>query len=147
MSNWNYRIIKKLNKDDRVYEIHEVYYHENGTIEGWTEDALHPMGESLAELKSEISCYIQAFRLPVLIEVSNEGKCELIEEKETTELNDGHYHEFLDRVFVAIDFFNNSVGAHPVARKIPEIRSSVEAVDNLMGELYVKAGGSFCRKN
>jgi len=89
MSYWNYRIIKKQNKDDRLYEVHEVHYNESGTIVSWTEEALHPMGESLAELKAEISHYLQAFRLPVLKELSNEGRAGLVEENETVELNNG----------------------------------------------------------
>lgn len=37
MSHWNYRVIRKVNKDtgDVVYQIHEVYYSEAGEIEDW----------------------------------------------------------------------------------------------------------------
>ena len=41
MSFWNYRVIHKYHEenDTLTYHIQEVYYDENGSIEGWTESA------------------------------------------------------------------------------------------------------------
>jgi len=59
MMTWNYRIIHH-NEDESYYGLHEVYYDENGAIDGWTEDALivgdtkDEILETLAMMKSDI---------------------------------------------------------------------------------------------
>ena len=35
---WNYRIMKRDLDGVTVYEIHEVYYKDNGEVEMWTEE-------------------------------------------------------------------------------------------------------------
>ena len=44
------------------------------------------------------------------------GKEELIEIKEEQPLNRGHYFEFLDRTFVAMEYIYQFLGCHPVLR-------------------------------
>ncbi len=48
MSFWNHRVIHKYHKesDSHTYHIHEVYYNDKGSIEGWTESAMEPFGET-----------------------------------------------------------------------------------------------------
>lgn len=47
---WNNRIFKHKGKDYEYYMIHEVYYDENGKLDGWTEDAISPRGDTVEEL-------------------------------------------------------------------------------------------------
>ena len=76
MSYWNHRVIHKYHEktDDHTYHIHEVYYDDNGTIEGWTKSPVEPMGETPNELREEIRYFIKAFQKPILIEKVKEGE-------------------------------------------------------------------------
>ena len=71
---WNYRI---LQVHDEVYEMIEVYYNADGSIESWTENTVKPSGDSQEELAADIVMMLAAQLLPVL-EQSLEGE-ELIE--------------------------------------------------------------------
>lgn len=67
---WNYRIIKEtLTGPDGdtadCYGIHEVYYDPDGKPTGWS-DAIQPYGETLDDLKTDMSLMMQAFEKPVL---------------------------------------------------------------------------------
>lgn len=86
MSHWNYRVIRKYHKesDSRTYHIHEVYYGEKNNIEGWTQSPVEPMGESLAELRNDIQCFLKAIQKPVLTEIIKNGKEVLVIDEETT---------------------------------------------------------------
>jgi hypothetical protein len=46
--------------------IHEVFYRKNGQIEAWSKDGMHPLGETMTQLKSDIRYMRRAFKLPVL---------------------------------------------------------------------------------
>ena len=62
---WNHRVML-----DRYgyHTIREVYYHADGTIENWTADPVHPMGETPDELAHELARFIRALNEPVLNE-------------------------------------------------------------------------------
>lgn len=68
MSQWNYRIMKKLN-DSNEYEfgIYEVYYDENGNINGWTDNSLTPTCSSEEDLLHEFEMMKQAFAKETLL--------------------------------------------------------------------------------
>ena len=70
MSYWNYRIIRKHHKKTGIStsHIHEVYYNDEHQIDGWSEKAVSPMGESLAELQRDIELFLKAFKKPILFE-------------------------------------------------------------------------------
>lgn len=86
---WNHRVIQKRNQtvgkpesdhqSDYVYQIHEVFYEEDGSIHSWTIDPVSPMGESLAELAEDLEIFKQAFDKPALMEVEVGEKTDLIE--------------------------------------------------------------------
>ncbi len=68
---WNYRVCKRTFKNtqsfEEQYEIHEVYYDdENGKMNGWTNDAISPSGESLKELKEELLRMLEALDKEVI---------------------------------------------------------------------------------
>ena len=67
MGHWNYRVIKCDTDENIVYRIHEVYYNDNGEIEGFIEDPVHASGESFEELLSDLDMMIKdAKNLPTL---------------------------------------------------------------------------------
>ncbi len=47
---WNNRIVRHRDKAEDYYEIHEVYYDENGKIDGVTEESIKPYGDTVEEL-------------------------------------------------------------------------------------------------
>lgn len=65
---WNYRVIKTLEDTKYVFGVHEVYYHEDGSLSSYTEDQMAPYGASIAELTTCIKRFEQAIHLPVLTE-------------------------------------------------------------------------------
>lgn len=139
---WNYRIIKKTfaDNDSTQYEIHEVYY-EGNSISGWTANSVKPSGESIAELREDISYFLQAFKRPVLEEQIIDGKELLIEEDhDGLEINDGHYFEFMDRAFVASDYIYQFLGSHPLIKKEENLKHFYEKAEAALAELYQEAG-------
>lgn len=65
---WNHRIIQKEDDGNIYYEIHEVYYNENGTIWAITEESVKPFGDTVEDLKVGMKLMLTAFEEPVLIE-------------------------------------------------------------------------------
>lgn len=55
---WSYRAIKKQYLDEEYYEIHEVYYNQDGDIWGMTENPIAPIGQTLDELINELQMII-----------------------------------------------------------------------------------------
>jgi hypothetical protein len=75
---WNYRVLKEkyIAKDGVVeysYTIHETYYNKKGKIEGITENACAPFGETPEELKSVHKMMEDAFSKKVLIYDENDN--------------------------------------------------------------------------
>ena len=137
---WNYRIIRTVQNNTFHYSIHEVYYNKNGKIEAWTEEPVLPFGESEDELREDINHFLQAFKLPILEKGRINGKERLKEIKEDQALNRGHYFEFLDRTFVAMEYIHQFLGCHPVLRKEKKLRELYQQIANFLAELYQEAG-------
>ena len=68
MSYWNTRVVRKYDGESETttYEIHEVHYDDNHQILAWTESAVGPFGETLAELEEDIEHFIEALKKPIL---------------------------------------------------------------------------------
>jgi len=68
MSYWNTRVVRKHDEtsDITTFEIHEVHYDDNHQITAWTESAVGPFGETVAELEEDIKHFIEAIRKPIL---------------------------------------------------------------------------------
>ncbi len=60
---WNYRVFKEANGD---FIIREVFYDQNGSILGCTENSVEPLGRSLEELSQDIQSLQAALSLPIL---------------------------------------------------------------------------------
>jgi len=63
MMTWEYRVFRET---DGAYVIREIFYNDDGTLMGCTENAVEPMGESLKELAVDIESFKEALKLPVL---------------------------------------------------------------------------------
>jgi hypothetical protein len=142
MSYWNHRVIHKYHEktDDHTFHIHEVYYDDNGTIEGWTKSPVEPMGKTPNELREEVRYFIKTFQKPILIEKVNEGKEVLVPDEEAPEINEGHYSEFLDRTWVAIDYIYQFLGCHPLMKKEQRLHDIYLKAEKALSELYQEAG-------
>jgi len=72
MTTWTYRVMNHRAPGylggDEWLEIREVYYKEDGTIDGWTADACWPAGDTREELISDLSRMLLALAEPVLNE-------------------------------------------------------------------------------
>jgi len=142
MSSWNYRVIRKPtpDTDSVVHQIHEVYYREDGAIEGWTAEPVTPLGESVEELREDIRYFLQAFRRPVLEEKAASGTELLLEDSHDTLINEGHYFEFMDRAAVALDYIYQFLGSHPLIKQETTLRALYEKAEAALAELYQEAG-------
>lgn len=82
---WNHRVIRRTHSPsidpEWTYQIHEVYYSDDGSIESWTENPVAPRGENPTELQSEIRLFSAALNQPVLEEVECNGEETLLEIK------------------------------------------------------------------
>lgn len=56
MANWHYRPCKIVHEDgSEIWDIRSFYYDEEGTPRGWSQNSAYPFGETLEELKSDLS--------------------------------------------------------------------------------------------
>lgn len=65
---WNCRVMVRTDKQtgEKIYAIHEVYYDQDGNPESCTENPVSPMGETVDELRGDLSHYQEALAKPVL---------------------------------------------------------------------------------
>ena len=67
---WEYRVVEKVSSrphmDDAIwYEIIEVYYDDEGKIDG-TSDAVYPVGDSVEDLRKDLELMLRATNKPVI---------------------------------------------------------------------------------
>jgi hypothetical protein len=58
------------------YQIHEVYYDDDGKVKGMTESPIAGLGETTTELQLDLNRMIEAMKLPVLDYGVTDGKPE-----------------------------------------------------------------------
>jgi len=140
MASWNYRVIRREHEPGEVlFQVHEVYYGEDGSVQSWTADPVLPSGESLSELREDIRYFLSAFRKAVLEEAQENGKPVLRPAYADQEINEGHYFELMDRASVALDYCCEFLGGHPVVRKNDKLRELFENSEKALYELYQEA--------
>lgn len=59
---WNFRVMEK----DGEFAIYEVFYNDEGQVQGYTENPSFPRAESIEELKEDLERYAEAMSKPVL---------------------------------------------------------------------------------
>jgi len=64
---WNYRVMERTfpKEEEKVYEIHEVYY-EGEKIVGISKEPIYLFGNSIEELKSDLEMQKAAFEKEIL---------------------------------------------------------------------------------
>jgi len=142
MSHWNYRVIRKhhLKPDSVTYHVHEVYYRDDGGIDGWTQESVAPMGETAEELREDIRYFLHAFRRPILEIKEIDEVSTLVPDDSDDAINDGHYFELMDRASVALDYVYQFLGSHPLMRKDKTLQDVYEKAEEALAELYQRAG-------
>lgn len=65
---WNFRVMKCVHKGETCFRIHEVYYKTNSDseVDGYTEDGVAALGETVDELREELQRMLLALDKPVL---------------------------------------------------------------------------------
>lgn len=70
---WNHRVFKRRNptplddSDEYSYQIHECFYEDDGTINGYTVEGIAAYGSSLEELRANLQQMLDACDKQVLI--------------------------------------------------------------------------------
>ncbi len=79
MTYWNYRVLMRQDPvEGETYEIHEIYYDEDGEISMWTERPAEVEEGSVESLRHTLTHMLDALDKPPLREVLLEGKARLI---------------------------------------------------------------------
>ncbi|WP_339671779.1 hypothetical protein [Dasania marina] len=136
MTSWNYRIIKKTDplNNEQVYQVHEVYYSNSGTIECWNDNPVEPMGVNTAGLRNDIQAFLSAFRLPAMHEQTVNGRHTLIEEQLPAKRHD-NYSDYQQKTERALGYINQILGNNLILKKDPALRLAFEKVELALHDL------------
>lgn len=136
MTTWNYRVIRTENPltGNTTYQIHEVYYREDGTIDCWTQEPVEPLGVSDSQLRNDIHAFLAAFRQPTLEEHQQRGKSVLIEERlsPSTDLQ----RDFFSRISRASGYLYQILGNHELLKMQPELRQAYDHFEQALLALH-----------
>lgn len=66
INHWNYRVVRHVEDGDEWFTIREVFYHQDGSIEAISAEAIEPAGESHLELRHDLDLMMMALSDPVL---------------------------------------------------------------------------------
>ena len=139
MTTWNYRVIRKAapQSGEVTYQIHEVYYREDGSIDCWTQQPVEPLGVTESQLRNDIHAFLAAFRQPVLEERQQRGKMVLISERlpAGTDLQ----RDYLGRVNRAAGYIFQILGNHLLLKQDQALRSAYDNVERALAELQEAA--------
>lgn len=141
MTSWNYRIIKKLDTDsgEAIYQVHEVYYSANGSIECWNDAPVEPMGTNPAGLRNDIQAFLSAFRLPALEQKHLHGKA-VLEEEVLPIAYPESYSDYVQKIERASSYINQILGNNLLLKKDPALRQAFSKVDQALHDLKLLAG-------
>jgi len=72
MSHWNHRVMRMTTEQGEVIDqIHEVYYKDDGTVDGWTQDGVSPCfyvdeEDGQETMVDELKRFMRATTMPTL---------------------------------------------------------------------------------
>ena len=104
MITWNCRVFQETNGD---YVIREVFYADDGSIAGCTENPVEPWGESLEALARDIDWFKEALQLPVL-KLANIPVSQVKPQQQRRERRDNISHE---QLMAELGLSHSSVGS------------------------------------
>ncbi len=138
MANWNYRVIRKScqSTGTLTYQIHEVYYAEDGSIDCWTQQPVEPLGTTEAQLRNDVHAFLAAFRQPVLEEKLVLGQLQLIEEKNDHKSDADLERDYKSRVGRASGYLFQMLGNHLLLKQNAELRVAYDKVDKALTQLW-----------
>ncbi len=139
---WNYRVIKKTCPltTEVTYQIHEVYYQPDGSIDCWNHTPVEPLGVSEPGLRNDIQAFLGAFRLPALEERFINGKARLLAEHRPSRTDDLHA-DYASKTSRASGYLNQILGNHLLLKQEPALREAYDKVDRALAELHAVADG------
>lgn len=137
MTTWNYRVIKKncRRTQEETYQIHEIYYNTDGSVDCWNETPVEPLGISEPGLRNDIRSFLGAFRLPVLEEHIINGKALLRSELLSTSRNDLKA-DYASKTTRASSYIYQILGNHLLLKQEPGLRKAYDKVDQALAELF-----------
>lgn len=137
MTSWNYRVIRKQcpTNGDITYQVHEIYYRKDGSIDCWTQEPVQPLGISEGQLRNDIYAFLAAFRLPVLEQRYRNGTPCLVEERLPHSRPDALQDDYHGRATRAAGYLFQMLGNHLLLKQDPELRRAYERVDQAIGSL------------
>jgi hypothetical protein len=62
VSTWNYRVVQR----GREFAVHEVFYADDGSVQGMTAEPVFPRAETFDDLRQDLELYRAAVDKPVL---------------------------------------------------------------------------------
>jgi uncharacterized membrane protein YccC len=139
MANWNYRVIRKncQRTDTVTYQVHEVYYTEDGRIDCWTQQPVEPLGTSEAQLRNDVHAFLAAFRQPILEEKFVLGQLQLVEEKLERDGAGDLTRDYKNRANRASGYLFQMLGNHLLVKQNAELRAAYDKVDQALAQLWV----------
>ncbi|MGK0498514.1 MAG: hypothetical protein ACJAYG_000143 [Oceanicoccus sp.] len=142
MTTWNYRVIKKSGDKTRdvTYQVHEVYYLKDDSIDCWNHTPVEPLGVSEPGLRNDIHSFLSAFRQPVLTERYVNGKAMLVAERPTRPARD-LTTDYAGKANRASDYINQILGNHLLLKQDPSLRKAYEKVEQALTDLQDMVGG------
>lgn len=136
MKNWNYRVIKKNNYGQITFQIHEVFYRADGQIDSWASQPVEPLGTSEGQLRKDIYSFLNAFQLPTLEERFSNGRCTLVEVRDTEQPRADLEQDYQAKTSRASGYIYQVLGNHLLIRNKPEVRQAYRKVDEALADLY-----------
>jgi hypothetical protein len=137
MTTWNYRVIRKkcANTREVTYQIHEVYYLADGSIDCWNHTPVEPLGVSEPGLRNDIQSFLGAFRQPLLEERYINGKAKLVAER-MSEPGKDLQADYVSKTTRASGYINQILGNHLLLKLEPRLRPAYDKVDQALAELH-----------
>lgn len=137
MANWNYRVIRKTcaATGQVTFQIHEVYYGEDGSIDCWTQQPVEPLGTTEAQLRNDVHAFLAAFRKPVLEERLVLGQLQLVEERMPRATQDEMRREYRNRTSRASGYLFQMLGNHLLLKQDAEMSAAYDRVDSALVDL------------
>lgn len=148
MANWNYRVIRKncQRTGTITYQVHEVYYAEDGRIDCWTQQPVEPLGTSEAQLRNDVHAFLAAFRQPMLEEKFVLGQLQLVEEKVESTSEGDLERDYKSRVSRASGYLFQMLGNHLLLKQNSDLRLAYDAVDQALTKLWETLEAPVARK-
>ena len=80
---WNYRVLKSKDGDDDWFQLHEIYYDKENTVNGWVKAGATVHGNSIDDLRDTLNKMLEALDKEELTKITNQNNGDERDEKDT----------------------------------------------------------------